>query len=196
MAVMNKLFEKINRFLHTPLFGTKYIHVPPDARVDPAGFSEEEYPVVCPKCTYLLRGLADGRCPECGTPFDRGQLLVRQYVTRRWQYGGGKRFGAIVNYIAISWFLFVAGAFAWAYFWFKYRGLGSITPQSTTQQFMTAVNQSHPEFVVKAAFASPIVAVLLILFFWWRYRRECKPLGEKCKRVKRVLYARLEKTMP
>lgn len=52
------------------------------ARVDPALFAEDEFPVYCPKCDYLLRGLPDGRCPECGTDFDKGRLLVEQYVTR------------------------------------------------------------------------------------------------------------------
>ncbi len=51
-----------------------------DAEVDPLLFSEEAFPVHCPGCGYLLRGLPDGRCPECGRPFKRGQLLVRQYV--------------------------------------------------------------------------------------------------------------------
>ena len=67
--------------LNKPLFGTRAI--PRDAAVDPTLFSEDEYPVHCPKCGYLLRGLPDGRCPECGTPFERGRLLVQQYV-REW----------------------------------------------------------------------------------------------------------------
>ena len=68
--------------LNKPLFGTRVI--PRDAAVDPKHFSEDEYPVHCPKCGYLLRGLPDGRCPECGTPFERGRLLVQQYV-REWK---------------------------------------------------------------------------------------------------------------
>lgn len=54
--------------------------IPPETKVDPSAFSEDEFPVVCPKCEYLLRGLPDGRCPECGRPFERGRLLVEQYV--------------------------------------------------------------------------------------------------------------------
>ena len=65
--------------LHRPLFGTHVI--PRNASVDPTLFPEEEYPVYCSKCSYLLRGLPDGRCPECGASFERGHLLVRTYVT-------------------------------------------------------------------------------------------------------------------
>jgi hypothetical protein len=58
--------------------------IPPETRVDPSPFSEDEFPVFCSKCDYLLRGLPDSRCPECGREFDRGRLLVDQYVT---EYG-------------------------------------------------------------------------------------------------------------
>ncbi|HPD30650.1 MAG TPA: hypothetical protein PLL20_11690 [Phycisphaerae bacterium] len=54
--------------------------IPRDTRVDPSLLSEERFPVSCPKCEYLLRGLPDGRCPECGREFDHGKLLVEQYV--------------------------------------------------------------------------------------------------------------------
>lgn len=54
--------------------------IPPDARVDPDEFPEKEFPLYCPECDYLLRGLPEARCPECGHPFDRGRLLVEQYV--------------------------------------------------------------------------------------------------------------------
>ena len=72
--MLKRLYEILTR----PLFGTGVI--PKDAAVDPALFPEEEFPVYCPKCDYLLRGLPDGKCPECGRPFQRGQLLVRQYA--------------------------------------------------------------------------------------------------------------------
>ena len=61
--------------------------IPPEARVDPEAFSEEEFPVFCPDCDYLLRGLPDGRCPECGRYFERGRLLVEQYAIE-----AGKRY--------------------------------------------------------------------------------------------------------
>ena len=78
VSVSRGLSAKVRRLLYRPLFGT--FVVPKDARVDPALFSEEEFPVFCPKCRYSLRGLRDGLCPECGRPFERGALLVQQYV--------------------------------------------------------------------------------------------------------------------
>lgn len=75
MSMLARLVSVLKR----PLFGTRVI--PAGARVDPSQFSEDEFPVYCPKCDYLLRGLPAARCPECGADFDRGKLLVEQYVT-------------------------------------------------------------------------------------------------------------------
>jgi hypothetical protein len=41
---------------------------------------EKEFPVFCPQCDYLLRGLPDDRCPECGKSFERSRLLLQQYI--------------------------------------------------------------------------------------------------------------------
>jgi hypothetical protein len=57
--------------------------LPPDARVDPDQFPPDEFPVYCMQCGYDLRGLVEPRCPECGQAFDRGRLLVDQYVRCR-----------------------------------------------------------------------------------------------------------------
>jgi hypothetical protein len=76
---------RLSGSLNRPLFGTRII--PADAQVDVKRLPEDEFPVYCPKCEYLLRGLPDGRCPECGSPFERGELLLRQYVRE-----GGVRF--------------------------------------------------------------------------------------------------------
>lgn len=77
--------------------------IPPEARVNPGEFPEEEYPVYCPDCDYLLRGLPDNHCcPECGRPFERGRLLVEQYVIE-----GGKRHWRQINKYA-TWTLVIA----------------------------------------------------------------------------------------
>jgi hypothetical protein len=52
----------------------------PNARVDPALFPEADYLVYCMRCGYDLRGLPNEQCPECGERFERGRLLVEQYV--------------------------------------------------------------------------------------------------------------------
>ncbi len=69
---------RLARWLNRPLFGPRVI--PARARANPELLPEEEFPVHCPGCGYLLRGLPGAICPECGTPFDRGRLLVEQYV--------------------------------------------------------------------------------------------------------------------
>ncbi len=86
--------------------------VPPEARVNPTRFSEVEFPIVCPQCDYLLRGLTTPRCPECGRDFDRGRLLVEQYLiegglrTR----GKGNKFAKWCRYITVIIIFGVFGA--------------------------------------------------------------------------------------
>lgn len=74
--------------------------IPPDARVDPDCFPEKDFPLFCPVCDYMLRGLPTERCPECGTPFDRGRLLVQQYVIeqgkRLWKRTGKYAKGLLI----------------------------------------------------------------------------------------------------
>lgn len=96
-----------------PLFGTRVI--PADARVPPAEFPEDEFPIFCPQCHYLLRGLPDSRCPECGEPFDRGRLLVDQYVREwdhhLWKRGGvGRRAGGLAAATLVLFILYILGA--------------------------------------------------------------------------------------
>jgi hypothetical protein len=57
--------------------------IPRGTRVDPALFSDAEYPVWCMRCGYWLSGLPEPRCPECGEAFDRGVLLVEEYARGR-----------------------------------------------------------------------------------------------------------------
>ncbi len=105
--------------LRKPLFGTTVI--PRNATVDPALFPEDDYPVYCNKCGYLLRGLPDGKCPECGTSFERGSLLVKAYAGygsgARWQHSAAMKWcwRSVVTGCAIP-FLAILGASCWLYF--------------------------------------------------------------------------------
>ena len=116
-----RLGTRIAAALARPLFGTRVI--PHDARVDPALFSEEDYPIYCGTCGYNLRGLPDGPCPECGKPFERGRELVVSYVLNPlgrtwWKAGYGRwlvrflvvgmlaiviEFGAAIPYYYLIW---------------------------------------------------------------------------------------------
>lgn len=57
--------------------------IPRGAVVDPAVFPETDYPIWCLECGYRLDGLADGKCPECGSEFSLGNLLVEIYARGR-----------------------------------------------------------------------------------------------------------------
>lgn len=75
---MRENLLRLWRWLRQPVLGTTVI--PKHARVDASLFSEDEFPVKCPRCDYSLRGLIREYCPECGTAYDRGRLLVTQYL--------------------------------------------------------------------------------------------------------------------
>jgi len=113
------MFRRLAALLRKPLFGIMVIS--PDASVDPSSFSEQEYPVYCPSCRYLLRGLPDGKCPECGEPFERGRLLVRQYVVEwqgaEWKHStAGKWCGRLLNLALATWVLIVLGTLGISFF--------------------------------------------------------------------------------
>jgi len=108
-TLLPKIIETLNR----PLFGTRVI--PPGVAVPAVDFPEDEYAVFCPGCDYLLRGLASEQCPECGRPFNRGQLLVDQYVRERdhrvWKQGGiGRWAGRIAAFVLGFLLIYIAAA--------------------------------------------------------------------------------------
>jgi len=96
------LAVRISAALGRPLFGTRVI--PRDARVDPALFPDDEFPIFCRACEYDLRGLPDGPCPECGTPFERGRELVLSYVYyplgRMWWHTGSGRW--LIRFVVLG----------------------------------------------------------------------------------------------
>ena len=49
--------------------------------VSPAEAAKQEEPLLCPKCSYDLRGLRSDRCPECGKMLT--QSAVRQAENKR-----------------------------------------------------------------------------------------------------------------
>lgn len=54
--------------------------IPKGTALDTEQFPERDYPVHCLECGYALHGLPDGRCPECGHAFVRGELVVEIYA--------------------------------------------------------------------------------------------------------------------
>ncbi|HKQ47015.1 MAG TPA: hypothetical protein VJZ71_02970 [Phycisphaerae bacterium] len=55
-------------------------HAPPNAAPVVATSSDEE--IYCPICNYNLTGILTGRCPECGSLFDREALRANQQANR------------------------------------------------------------------------------------------------------------------
>lgn len=84
--------------------------LPRKGRVNPDLFPENDYPTWCLKCGYLLRGLKENRCPECGQEFDRGHLLVKEYVVEwhKWVFRpsrAGRLFRHVVLPVSMGGFL-------------------------------------------------------------------------------------------
>jgi hypothetical protein len=157
--------EWLRRLLRKPIFGTRVI--PKDASVDPSLFPEDEYPVACPKCWYSLHQLPDGRCPECGTAFQRGRLLVRLYVT------GWKPIGWTRRPI-VRWTL-VVFAFGFAFYLLGMVGLLTIklkwTPNSVSPSFAAAAmtRQAYSTFAAVGAMLLGMVlfVVSCVMTKWW-----------------------------
>lgn len=129
---LDQLFARARR-LNRPLFGTRIL--PADAEVDPAAFPEEEFPVYCPKCDYLLRGLPDGRCPECGEAFRRCRLLVEQYAEERahhvWERGFAGRWALRLGVATVcAYTLWFIGSYAFATWGGRFTPFGNSSPQA------------------------------------------------------------------
>lgn len=60
-----------------------------------AGAGDEKH---CRKCKYVLRGLKESRCPECGTKFDPG--LIQESVP---EGSTPKPWNGGANSVALSW---------------------------------------------------------------------------------------------
>lgn len=137
---MKKGFWKtVGAILNRPMFGTQVI--PPDARADPALLPEEDFPLNCPKCDYLLRGLPEQRCPECGEAFDRGRLLVIRYVRQYDSHGwDATAVGGAVKRLRIwAQILAFTGCGASALI-VKFAGASPINPMSPTPSTSLAVS--------------------------------------------------------
>lgn len=76
------MLKRLRNFLRSELRRSVIYHYArnPAVRVDPSAFPDDEFPVVCLDCGYQLRGVIEGVCPECGAHFDRGRLLVMEYM--------------------------------------------------------------------------------------------------------------------
>ncbi len=166
------LWARLHALLSRPLFGTKVI--PRDARVDPAEFPEDEFPVYCPKCHYLLRGLPDGRCPECGDPFDRGRLLITQYAFN-WQIHPELR---SLKYVTVAFTVglgiyWIGTAKLIQWYW-------EATMQSSVGDFETVSRR-----VVWLVIARFVLFTLGLLLMMWLYRRSKAGVAERAIKRKR-----------
>lgn len=54
---------------------------------------------VCPECGYLLRGLREARCPECGVPFPTEIPTFRRWAVRRLPWDRAKRGSVLAAYL-------------------------------------------------------------------------------------------------
>jgi hypothetical protein len=116
---LRMMVAPLKRLLFRPILGTRVI--PPGASVPPEAFPEDEYPIFCSRCDYQLRGLTGSCCPECGTGFDRGRLLVDQYARERahrlWEHGPVGRWAArlsVAILVLCAMYIVGMGLIAWA----------------------------------------------------------------------------------
>lgn len=147
--------------------------LPPDASVDPGKFSEVEFPIFCPNCNYRLQGLSENRCPECGREFDRGRLLVQQYVVER-----GKRTQVRLYKILVRiWIVFIVFALVPGVVSFLLRPGNGWTPRFI----------SDKEFAIIAMISSSlmffpvIVGAILLIVGFLRNASKCRKVVDVIK---------------
>jgi hypothetical protein len=60
----------------------------------------------CRKCDYILEGLAEHRCPECGQPFDPDNVLTfRRYLEHTWHWKASAAWAWVaISGVLIGWF--------------------------------------------------------------------------------------------
>ncbi|MBI5864783.1 MAG: hypothetical protein HZB38_09790 [Planctomycetes bacterium] len=58
---------------------------------DPQQLPIPDWGLTCPKCRYLLRGLPEHRCPECGAPLDMDELVRSWIRVRPPRFNGQER---------------------------------------------------------------------------------------------------------
>ncbi len=151
--------------------------IPPEARVNPDEFPQEEYPVYCPDCDYLLRGLPDNhRCPECGRSFERGRLLVEQYAME-----GGKRHWRRINKYA-KWTLVIAIIL-------QIIPMLALSIPSLMISIFGPVNFFH---LVKVALAVMTLAIVLLCVSLYLSLRGWRLSHKKCKKI----YEAIDQTGP
>lgn len=152
--------------------------LPPDARVDPAGFPEDEFPIYCPECDYSLRSLPQQRCPECGRAFDRSRLLVEQYVTqRKLRHSGQERnrvrwMSAIGSLLCLGYIVLLGLAVYW------------VTPGTSTMRTFRLL--LHAGWVVV-----PIVGVL-----WFFQGTTSVSKWNTARKKRRRVYEAIDRTIP
>ena len=171
------VFTALGSFLRKPLFGT--VVVPHDATVDPSLFSESEYPVFCTKCSYCLRGLPDSRCPECGTTFERGQLLV-------WTYAVTLDQAIWRNARARKWCLrFIVAAITLSFLPDLYSACMTYFGNSSTVAPLSSPRERFVVLVVTLAALPFYFAALVIAIkaYPWRHRKRCRAILDAIKRA-------------
>jgi hypothetical protein len=78
---MRRIGERILAWLRGPIVPRRRVVTLPE--FDPYWVDDARFPVYCPLCHYVLRGLPVGRCPECARWFVRDRLRFKQYI-RDW----------------------------------------------------------------------------------------------------------------